>query len=119
MICSHSSKMSRYLNSPREADWFACPTCGDEVRVGSPGCRKCRGINPADEVDPVDQADWPDGVDLPEDPDDFDYEDWKKKEFGRTAKFKPHHLPWKYWLAGIVLLAAMIWGWVFVGFVRH
>jgi len=102
--------MSRYLNSPREADWFACPTCGDEVRVGSAGCRKCRGIN---------QTDWPDGVDLPEDAEDFDYEDWKKKEFGKAAKIKPHQLPWKYWLAGIVLLAAMIWGWVLVGFVSR
>ena len=102
--------MSRYLNSPREADWFACPTCGDEVRVGSAGCRKCRGIN---------QTDWPDGVDLPEDAEDFDYEDWKKKEFGKAAKIKPHQLPWKYWLAGIVLLAARIWGWVLVGFVSR
>jgi hypothetical protein len=25
--------MSRYLNSPREADWYACPTCGDEVTL--------------------------------------------------------------------------------------
>jgi hypothetical protein len=106
--------MSRYLNSPREADWYACPTCGDEVRVGSSGCRKCLSL-PQDAQDGA----WPDGVDLPEQPDDFDYEDWKKREFGKAAQIKPHHLPWKYWLTGICLLAALVWGWIIVGFLQR
>jgi hypothetical protein len=105
--------MSRYLNSPREADWYACPTCGDEVRVGSAGCRKCRNLPPTAEEG------WPDGVDLPEAAEDFDYEDWKKREFGTSAKVKPHHLPWKYWLAGICVLVALVWLTVFAGFMRH
>lgn len=96
--------MSRYLNSPREADWFACPTCGDEVRVGSSGCQKCRGTQPGDPA---------------QDPEDFDYDDWQKREFGASSKIKPHHLPWKYWLAGILLVAAMIWSAVLAGFLRH
>jgi hypothetical protein len=104
--------MSRYLNSPREADWFACPACGDEVRVGSSGCRKCRGKAPV-----ADEA-WPDGVDLSEDAADFDYEDWKKREFGKSAKIKPHYLPWKYWVAGILLIVVMIWAAVFAGYVQ-
>ena len=103
--------MSRYLNSPREADWYACPTCGNEVKVGSSGCRACPSGKP------VGQDAWTDGVDLPEDPDDFDYADWKKREFGPSSRIKPHHLPWKYWLAGILLIAAMIWALVFAGFV--
>lgn len=105
--------MSRYLNSPREADWYACPTCGDEVRVGSSGCRKCRTVS----KEPSEA--WPHGVDIPEDPEDFDYEDWKKRELGKASKLKPHHVPWKYWLAGICVLAALIWFAVFAGFVRH
>ena len=105
--------MSRYLNSPREADWYACPSCGDEVRVGSTGCRKCRSL-PAGPKDA-----WPDGVDLPEDAEDFDYGAWKQREFGTTAKVKPHHLAWKYWLAGILVLAALIWLSVFAGFLQH
>lgn len=110
--------MSQYLNSHREADWYACPSCGDEVRVGSEGCRKCRGKCPADFEDEA-EGDWPDGVDLPEDPEEFDYEDWKKREFGVKAKIKPHHLPLKYWITGIVLLLGMIWAWVFAGFFGH
>ena len=58
-------------------------------------------------------------MDLPEGAEDFDYEDWKKKEFGTAAKVKPHQLPWKYWVAGICVLAAMIWLAVFAGFIRH
>ena len=105
--------MSRYLNSPREADWYACPTCGDEVRVGSAGCGKCRAFPDESETS------WPDGVDLPDAAEDFDYEDWKKRESGTASKIKPHHLPWKYWLAGICVLGAMIWLAVFAGFIRH
>ena len=105
--------MSRYLNSPREADWFACPTCGDEVRVGSAGCRKCHTLpKEAEEA-------WPDGVDLPEGAGDFDYEDWKQREFGTASKVKPHHLPWKYWFAGSCVLAALTWFAVFAGFLRQ
>ncbi len=33
--------MSRPLNSPKDADWYACPSCGAEVRVGSRGCPAC------------------------------------------------------------------------------
>lgn len=108
--------MSRYLNSPREADWYACPTCGDEVRVGSAGCRKCL-TQPVETPEGAAGGEaWPDGVELPEGAEDFDYEDWKKKEFGTASKLKPHHLPWKYWLAGVLLLVAMTWTLVFLAF---
>ncbi len=96
--------MSRYLNSPREADWFACPECGHEVKVGSAGCRKCRTVPPGGE------AAWPDGVDLPEGAEDFDYEDWKKREFGTTAKIKPHGFAWKWWITGVLLILAAVVG---------
>ena len=103
--------MSRYLNSPREADWYACPSCGDEVRVGSSGCQRCSAAGPA--ADPDDSADLPDAEP------DFDYDDWKKREFSTASRFKPHHLPWKYWIAGILLVLAMLWGAVFAGFLSY
>lgn len=105
--------MSRYLNSPREADWYACPACGDEVRVGSSGCRKCYAL-PGETMETG-----PDEVSLPDSAEEFDYEDWKKREFGKPSKVKPHHLPWKYWFAGICVLGAMVWLLVFAGFLRH
>lgn len=104
--------MSRYLNSPREADWYACPTCGGEVRVGSVGCRKCCTL-PA-----IPEEEWPDGLDVPDTAEDFDYEEWKKREFGKASKIKPHHLPWKYWLTGIILVVALLWAAVFAGFLH-
>lgn len=99
-------EMSKYLNSPKDADWYACPSCGAEVRVGSAGCQKCRGRADEDDGDhPVHE--------LPEDPDDFDYDEFVKREFGRDGRpGKSPRLPWKYQVGGILLLAALIWLWV-------
>lgn len=133
--------MSRYLNSPREADWYACPFCGDEVRVGSDGCPKCssasastssparkssrklkgaparqKNVRP-DDFENESEGDWPDGLELP-DGDDFDYEEWKKREYGLDGKIKPHGFPWKYWFTAILLLVLMIWGIIAAGFFR-
>lgn len=105
--------MSRYLNSPREADWYACPSCGDEVRVGSSGCQRCSLKEPTLDGDTDDE------VDLSDAASDFDYDDWKKREFGSASRFKPHHLPWKYWIAGILLVLAMLWAAIFTGFMNH
>ncbi|RYD36663.1 MAG: hypothetical protein EOP86_05395 [Verrucomicrobiaceae bacterium] len=106
--------MSRYLNSPREADWYACPSCGDEVRVGSSGCPRCNSRKPTPDED------GDDSVDLSHAGEEFDYEDWKKREFGTlSSRFKPHHLPWKYWVGGILLIIAFVWAAVFAGFVHH
>ena len=105
--------MSRYLNSPREADWYACPACGAAIRVGSSRCRRCGGPEAAEEDGESE------GAELPESEEDFDYEDWKKREFGPAASFKPHQLPWKYWVAGLALVLALLWGLVFAGFARH
>ena len=96
--------MSRYLNSPREADWYACPFCGHDVKVGVAHCRKCQALGSVSQA-----TDSPDAA-ADESEEEFDYEDWKKREFGRAAKYKPHHLPWKYWLAGLVLIISLFWG---------
>ena len=102
--------MSRPLNSPKDADWYACPSCGTEVRVGSRGCPKCSRDTA---LKSWEQDDYLDGVDVPEDAAEFDYNDFVKREFGRrSARLKPAGLAWKWWLAGILLLAALIWVWV-------
>ena len=49
----------------------------------------------------------------PEDAAEFDYNDFVKREFGRrSSRLKPAGLAWKWWAAGILLLAALIWAWV-------
>lgn len=106
--------MSRYLNSPREADWYACPNCGHEVRVGSEGCRKCHGQAPGESG----EGDWPDGLDLPEDSEVFDHEAWEKKEFGSASKLKPADLPWKFWIGGVAVLLALLWMAIFSGYIH-
>ncbi|MFO1531158.1 MAG: hypothetical protein U1F77_15835 [Kiritimatiellia bacterium] len=39
---------------------------------------------------------------------EFDYEDWKKKEFGGSVR--PRGISWMWWVTGIVLLAAILLG---------
>ena len=101
------SAMSSPLNSPKDADWYACPSCGAEVQVGSRGCPKCSpGAGRSWQRDPH-----PDGVDLPDDPEEFDYNDFVRREFGRgPAKAKPAGLAWKWWITGVLLLILMAWG---------
>ena len=98
--------MSRPLNSPKDADWYACPSCGAEVRVGSRGCPKCSKGGKSWEQD-----DYLDGVDAPEDAEDFDYNDFVKREFGTAgpSRLKPWGIAWKWWITGVLLLALMIW----------
>ena len=99
--------MSRPQQPPKDADWYACPGCGGEVRVGSRGCPKCSGKS-------WEQEDYLDGVDVPEDAEDFDYDDFVKREFGSgSARLKPPGLAWKWWITGVLLLAAIFFGWMF------
>jgi hypothetical protein len=99
--------MAHPLNSPKDADWYACPSCGAEVRVGSRGCPQCTsGKKPKWEQD-----EYLDGVDPPEDASDFDYRDFIKREFGHgPSRLKPGGIAWKWWITAVLLLAAMIWG---------
>ena len=76
------------------------------MRVGSAGCPKCRS-GTDDEV----EGDWQaDGADIPDDGEDFDYAEWEKKEFGRTARVKPHGLHWIWWVTGLLLVLGMLAG---------
>ena len=107
MISLSSTPMSRPLNSPKDADWYACPSCGAEVRVGSRGCPKCSSGSGAK----WDQEEYLDGIDLPEDAGEFDYNDFVKREFGGgTSPLKPHGMKWKWWITGVLLLGALVLG---------
>lgn len=99
--------MARSTDSSKDADWYACPFCGTEVRVGSRGCPKCTpGAGKSWQQDGHS-----DGVDLPDDAEDFDYDAFLKNEFGKgSGAIKPATLKWKWWITGVLLLAGMIAG---------
>ncbi len=84
-----------------KADYFICPDCGAEVRVGSRGCTRC-------DRKPWEQDEAYDGTGLPEE--DFDYESFLDEEFGggkrRTGR------EWFWWGTAVVVLAALVLGWV-------
>jgi hypothetical protein len=99
--------MAHPLNSPKDADWYACPSCGAEVRVGSRGCPQCISAKSAK----WEQDEHLDGVDLPEEAAEFDYNDFVKREFGgrSSSRLKPHSIKWKWWITAVLLLAASVW----------
>ncbi len=94
-----------------KADYFICPDCGAEVRVGSRGCTRCaseRATKTWDTRKSWEQDEAYDGTGLPEE--DFDYESFLDEEFGggkrRTGR------EWFWWGTAVVVLAALVLGWV-------
>ena len=98
--------MGKDLQPPKDADWYACPSCGAEVRVGSRGCSRCGPGLPEDWL----EEEHLEGISLPDDPAEFDYDEYVKREFGAASRVKPPHLAWKWWIVGVLLLAAMAGG---------
>ena len=45
------------------ADYYMCPGCGDDVKVGSLGCPKCEKLDPWE----IEETEIYDGVDLGDD----------------------------------------------------
>ena len=104
-------------------DFYLCPECGADVPVGSEGCGACalkkaakhRGKKSGKKGAEKRKRSWEvdpsyDGLELPED--EFDYDDFVEREFGD----QPHQkvgLAWYWWLTAVVLLVAMVWGFVF------
>ena len=99
-----------------EEDFYLCPGCDREVRVGSRGCPYCnppakrrkrpkataRRARKSWELDASH-----DGLDLPDE--EFDYDDFVAREFG----LKPHRkigIKWYWWVTAIALLLLMVWG---------
>ena len=96
-------------------DYYLCPGCDREVRVGSRGCPYChppakRRKRPKATAKRIRRS-WEgtaagDGLDLPDD-DDFDYDDFIAREFGGKAS-RRHRLKWYWWLTGVLLLALIV-----------
>ncbi len=81
------------------SEFYLCPRCGGEVRVGSRSCPKC------DPPKPWEQDEAYDGLDLPRDGGDtFDYDEFVADEFGGGRRPRGRALLWAI-TAIIVLLA--------------
>ena len=87
-----------------------CPNCGELVPDNARACPECG----ADE-----ETGWSDRaqaqrLDLPDD--EFDYDKFVREEFGDGQKkrsapqIKPHGLSWIWWVAGVLLIAAFLYG---------
>ena len=86
-----------------DADYFICPSCGDEVRIGPRGCPRCS--SPPAKSEPDDPYLY-DGLDLPDD-DDFDYDEFVAREFGTGPKKKTAK-EWFWWVVALILLIAFV-----------
>jgi hypothetical protein len=82
-----------------------CPNCGAELPAGALACPECG----SDENTGWSEAAKSHGLGLPDD--SFDYDEFVKEEFG-CKKGGHHGLHWFWWLAAILVLAAMVLFWV-------
>jgi len=79
-----------------------CPACGEDVPRGALACPDCG----ADEHSGWrEDADTAGGLDLPDE--EFDYEDFKRREFGGDG-VKPEGIAWVWWAAAVAALLAFI-----------
>jgi hypothetical protein len=101
-----------------KVDFYICPACGAEVRVGSKGCPKCasqratKKWGATEERKSWEQDDVYDDLDLPDD--QFDYDKFIQEEFERTAPRKTA-VEWLWWLVALILLMILV-GIVVAGF---
>lgn len=95
--------MGKYLNSP-PPKFFPCGVCGADVPGRAKACPDCG----ADEHTGL-HGDG-DGLSHSLPDEDFSYDDFVKREF--CASPKPQGLHWVWWVTGVLLLAAMIYGYI-------
>jgi hypothetical protein len=79
---------------------FICPVCGAEAPAKATACPECG----SDEKTGWSDDTIYDGTGI-EDPEEFNYEDWKRREFGRR---KPG-MGWLWWVVALAMLALFVW----------
>lgn len=84
-----------------KSDYYICPECGAEVRVGSKGCSRCASERATKHWE---QDEIYDGLDLPDE--EFNYEEFVNNEL-RDQRETPPYRRWWWWV-GLALLAAWV-----------
>ncbi len=84
-----------------------CPNCGATVPRKAKACPGCGADEDTGWAEAAQQATAAD-LGLPEA--EFDYEEFTKREFGKSPK--PHGLHWVWWLAGIAVLLVILLTWI-------
>jgi hypothetical protein len=82
-----------------------CPNCGAEVSWNSKACRECGSCEATGWSEVAD--DQPYGTGYGEEQ-EFDYDEYVRQEFDPASKVKPQGLSWFWWVAGILLILAMV-----------
>jgi hypothetical protein len=96
-----------------KADYFICPDCGSEVRVGSRGCTRCASEQATKswrKRKPWEQDESHDGLNLPDE--EFNYEEFLDEEFGGGRKKSA--MEWVWWTTALVLVIALAAGYILV-----
>lgn len=87
----------------------ACPNCGAGVPAKAKACPECG----SDETTGWSENAYIGGLNLPDE--EFDYEAYKKREFGSRPRL-PHGVKWHWWVVAVLLLALFLYGgfrWLF------
>lgn len=78
-----------------------CPVCGEDVPRGALACPECGADGHSGWRE---DADHTGGLDLPDE--EFDYDDFKRREFGGEAKTEG--IGWVWWAAAVAALLAFV-----------
>lgn len=81
-----------------------CPNCGADLPKKAKACPECG----SDEKTGWSEEAQSSGLDLPDE--EFNYDEFVKNEFGEKKEIKPRGLHWFWWVVGLGLLAAIVFG---------
>ncbi len=100
--------------------FYVCPSCDQEVKVGSRGCPHCLKRQKKKKKAPKKERRKPwesdeiyDGLDLPDG--DFNYDEFCAKEFGTDAPHKQIGIKRYWWIWALIFLLLAIYFFVKTG----